>query len=62
MSEENSIVDVRESHNQAEGAIRELQKSGLDTKKPMTKIVRVDSMHSPLTEEGDLKCSAPSSL
>ena len=33
MSEQNSVVAVFESHNQAEDAIRELQKSGFDMKK-----------------------------
>lgn len=33
MSEKNSVVAIFESHNQAEDAIRELQKSGFDMKK-----------------------------
>jgi uncharacterized membrane protein len=33
MSERNSIVAIFESHNQAEDAVRELQKSGFDMKK-----------------------------
>lgn len=33
MSEQNSIVAIFESHNQAEDAVRELQKSGFDMKK-----------------------------
>ena len=33
MSEENSVVAVFESHDQAEDAVRELQKSGFDMKK-----------------------------
>jgi uncharacterized membrane protein len=33
MSEKNSVVAIFESHNQAEDAVRELQKSGFDMKK-----------------------------
>ena len=33
MSEQNSVVAIFESHNQAEDAVRELQKSGFDMKK-----------------------------
>ena len=33
MSEQNSVVAIFESHNQAEDAVRELQKSGIDMKK-----------------------------
>jgi len=33
MSEQNSVIAICESHNQAEDAIRELQKSGFDMKK-----------------------------
>jgi len=33
MSEQNSVVAIFESHNQAEDSVRELQKSGFDMKK-----------------------------
>ena len=33
MSEQNSVVAIFESHNQAEDGVRELQKSGFDMKK-----------------------------
>ena len=33
MSKQNSVVAIFESHNQAEDAVRELQKSGFDMKK-----------------------------
>ena len=33
MSEKNSVVAIFESHNQAEDAVRELQKDGFDMKK-----------------------------
>ena len=54
MAEKNSVVAVFETHNQAEDAVRELQKDGFDMKKPS--IVRKDyHTDEPLGQEQHLR-------